>query len=196
VARVSSRRSRTAVVAFTVARAPGPGHRKGLNGPGLRQGFYTAARPVRTTTSACCSLGIWSGSEQGPKPLKRSFLLDAAFAAISREGPNALLVLTDRVFLHHRDRIAAFASEKRLPMMSAYRELAEAGGLMSFGPNFTVMHKQAVRFVDKILKGAKPAELPVEQPAKFEFVINLKSAKAVGVAVSPTLLALADEVIE
>jgi putative tryptophan/tyrosine transport system substrate-binding protein len=122
--------------------------------------------------------------------------LDTAFAAILKEDANTMLVLADRVFLHNRDRIAAFAGENRLPMMSAYRELAEAGGLMSFGPSYAVMHKQAARYVDRILKGAKPAELPVEQPAKFEFVLNLKAAQALGLTIPPTLLARADEVIE
>ena len=122
--------------------------------------------------------------------------LDTAFAAILKEDANSMLVLADRVFLHNRDRIAAFAGENRLPMMSAYRELAEAGGLMSFGPSYAVMHKQAARYVDRILKGAKPAELPVEQPAKFEFVLNLKAAQALGLTIPPTLLARADEVIE
>jgi putative tryptophan/tyrosine transport system substrate-binding protein len=111
--------------------------------------------------------------------------LDTAFAAILKEGANTMLVLADRVFLHNRDRIAAFAGENRLPMMSAYRELAEAGGLMSFGPSYAVMHKQAARYVDRILKGAKPAELPVEQPAKFEFVLNLKAAQALGLTSHP-----------
>jgi putative ABC transport system substrate-binding protein len=122
--------------------------------------------------------------------------LDTAFAAILKEDANTMLVLADRVFLHNRDRIAAFAGENRSPMMSAYRELAEAGGLMSFGPSYAVMHKQAARYVDRILKGAKPAELPVEQPAKFEFVLNLKAAQALGLTIPPTLLARADEVIE
>ena len=107
-----------------------------------------------------------------------------------------MLVLADRVFLHNRERIVAFAAKNRLPTMNAYRELVEAGGLMSFGPSYAVMHRQAARYVDKILKGDKPAELPIEQPARFELVINLRRAKALGIDVPPTLLARADEVIE
>jgi putative tryptophan/tyrosine transport system substrate-binding protein len=80
--------------------------------------------------------------------------------------------------------------------MNAYRELVEAGGLMSFGPSYAVMHRQAARYVDKILRGAKPQDLPVEQPAKFEFVVNLKSAAALGLTVPPRILLRADEVIE
>jgi putative ABC transport system substrate-binding protein len=122
--------------------------------------------------------------------------LDRALAAILEERADVVLVLADRVFLHNRARIVDFALENRLPIMSAYRELAEAGGLMSFGPNYAVMHRQAARYVDKILKGAKPEDLPIEQPARFELVVNLKSATALGIAIPPTVLARADEVIE
>jgi putative ABC transport system substrate-binding protein len=128
--------------------------------------------------------------------VRRAEDLDNAFAAILRERADVILVLADRVFLHDRERIVEFARKNRLPIMSAYVELVQAGGLMSFGPSYAVMHKQAARYVDKILKGAKPAELPIEQPARFEFVINLKTAKALGIAVPPSLLARADEVIE
>jgi putative ABC transport system substrate-binding protein len=129
-------------------------------------------------------------------PVRKAEDFDEAFAAISREGADAMLVPADRVFLHNRERIIGFAAKNRLPIMSAYRELAEVGGLMSFGPNYAVMHRQAARYVDKILKGAKPAELPIEQPARFELVINLRTAKALGLPVPPTLLARADEAIE
>jgi putative ABC transport system substrate-binding protein len=121
---------------------------------------------------------------------------DDAFAAILAERPGALVVLADRVFLHGRDRIMNFAGQQRLPGVYAYRELVEAGGLMSYGPNYAEMHASAAAFVDKILKGVKPADLPIEQPIKFELVINLKAAKALGIEVSPTLLATADEIIE
>jgi putative ABC transport system substrate-binding protein len=122
--------------------------------------------------------------------------LDGAFAAMVAERPGALVVLADRVFLHGRDRIMSFAKQQRLPGVYAYRELVEAGGLMSYGPNYAEMHASAATYVDKIFKGAKPADLPIEQPIKFELVINLKAAKALGIEVSPTLLATADELLE
>jgi putative ABC transport system substrate-binding protein len=122
--------------------------------------------------------------------------LDGAFAAILKERPEALLILADRVFLHNRTRMMDFATRQRLPNVNAYRELIEAGGLMSFGPSYEDMHRRAAIYVDKILKGAKPGDLPVEQPTKFTLVLSLKAAKAIGLDVSPLLLARADEVIE
>jgi putative ABC transport system substrate-binding protein len=122
--------------------------------------------------------------------------IDDALAAIVRERPDALLVLADRLFLHHRTRIMDFAAQHRLPGVHAYRELVEAGGLMSYGPSYADMHRRAATYVDKILKGAKPADLPVERPVKFELIVNLKAAKALGLDVPATLLARADEVIE
>src|SRR4029453_4939069 len=96
--------------------------------------------------------------------------LDHAFEVISRNRPGGLIVLADRVFLHNRVRVAYFATRNRIPGVYAYTELVDAGGLMSFGPSYPGMHKRAAYFVDKILKGAKPADLPIEQPAKFELV--------------------------
>ena len=122
--------------------------------------------------------------------------LDDALATVESERSEGLLVLPDRVFLHERERLIRFAAEQRLPGVYAYRELVAAGGLMSYGPNYADLHRRAARFVDKILKGAKPADLPVEQPTLFEFVVNLESAKRLGVEVPPSLLAHADEVID
>ena len=120
----------------------------------------------------------------------------AAFAAIVRERPGALLVLADRIFLHNRARIVDFEAKHRLPRVYPYRELVEAGGLMTFGPSYSGMHRRAAHYVDKILKGAKPADLPVEQPTKFDLVINLKTAKTLGLTIPASLLARADQVIE
>jgi ABC-type uncharacterized transport system substrate-binding protein len=129
-------------------------------------------------------------------PVRTGEELDNAFAKVLAEGADAALILADRLFLHNRQRIADFLVTNRLPVMNAYRELVEAGALMSFGPSYAVMHRQAASYVDKILKGTKPADLPVQQPAKFEFVVNLKSAGAIGVAIPHAVLLRADEVIE
>jgi putative ABC transport system substrate-binding protein len=119
-----------------------------------------------------------------------------AFSEILKQRPQALLVLADRVFLHNRARIMKFAAQKRLPGIYAYLELVEAGGLMSYGPSYADMHRRAAAYVDKILKGAKPADLPVERPLKFELVINLKAAKQIGLTIPPNVLARADRVIK
>lgn len=122
--------------------------------------------------------------------------LAPAFEAIVREKPEALLILADRVFLHERNRLMDFANQQKLPNVTAYRELVEAGGLLSYGPSYEDMHRRAADYVDKILKGAKPGSLPVEQPTKFTLIVNLKAAKALGLTVPPLLLARVDEVIE
>jgi putative ABC transport system substrate-binding protein len=119
-----------------------------------------------------------------------------AFAQILKERPGALLVLADRVFLHNRALIMDFAAKHRLPGVYAYLELVEAGGLMSYGPSYADMHRRAATYVHKILKGAKPADLPVEQPTKFELVVNLKTAKTFGLTIPQSVLLRADEVIE
>lgn len=129
-------------------------------------------------------------------PVRAEGEFDAAFAALSRQRPGALIMLADRLFLHHRTRIADFALKQRLPAVYAYRELVEAGGLMSFGPSYPGMHRRAAYFVDRILKGASPAELPMEQPSKFELVINLRTARAFGLAIPQSVLLRADHVIE
>ena len=128
--------------------------------------------------------------------IRKSEDLDDAFAAIRKERPDALLILADRVFLHNRQRMMDFTNEQRLPNVNAYKELVEVGGLMSYGPSYEDMHKRAAIYVDKILKGTKPADLPIEQPSKFTFIVNLKAAKALGVIVPSQLLGLADQLIE
>jgi ABC-type uncharacterized transport system substrate-binding protein len=121
--------------------------------------------------------------------------LENAFATIRKERPGALLVLADRLFLHNRARIMDFAVQNRLPGVHAYQELVEAGGLMSYGPSYAAMHRRAAYFVDRILKGTKPSDLPVEQPRKFELVVNLKTAKHIGLTIPPSVLYRADKVI-
>lgn len=122
--------------------------------------------------------------------------IEEALTRVVAEQPDALLVLADRLFLHHRDRLMGFAREHGLPGVHAYRELVEAGGLMSFGPSYSFMHRQAATYVDKILKGANPGDLPVERPAKFVLVVNIETAEALGIAIPPSVLLRADEVIE
>jgi putative tryptophan/tyrosine transport system substrate-binding protein len=131
-----------------------------------------------------------------PLGVRASEELDQAFAAVLREQSDALVILADRVFLHNRTRLMDFAAKNRLPSVNAYRELVEAGGLMSFGPSYEDMHRRAAAYVDKILSGAKPGDLPIQQPIKFTLAINLKAANALGLTIPPTLLARADEVIE
>ena len=121
---------------------------------------------------------------------------DAAFASIARERIPALLVVTDTIFIQNRARLVELAASQRLPLMSGAREFAEAGALVSYGPSLVEQFRRAATYVDKILRGANPAELPVEQPTKFELVINLETAKALGLAIPPALLNRADEVIQ
>jgi putative ABC transport system substrate-binding protein len=129
-------------------------------------------------------------------PVQAEGDFDHTFHAIVGQRSGALVMLADRLFLHHRARIVEFTARHRLPAVYAYSEMVEVGGLMSFGPSYPEMHRRAAYYVDKILKGAKPSDLPVEQPTKFELVINLKTAKALGLAIPPSLLARADQVIE
>ncbi len=121
--------------------------------------------------------------------------IDSAFATIVKDRPGALLVLGDRLFFAHQTRIIELAGKSRLPTIYSQRLYVEAGGLMSYGANFADQYRRAATYVDKILKGAKPADLPVEQPTKFELVINLKTAKQIGLTIPPYVLAKADRVI-
>jgi putative ABC transport system substrate-binding protein len=122
--------------------------------------------------------------------------LPDAFTAIVKNRPHALVVFADRVFLHQRISIADFASRNRLPVVVTHQEMVDSGALMSFGANYPDMHRRAATYVDKILRGAKPGDLPIEQPSRFELVINLKTAKALGLTIPTTLLLRADRVIE
>jgi putative ABC transport system substrate-binding protein len=121
---------------------------------------------------------------------------DGAFAAMVKERVQALLVLVDRMFSFHRTRLADLAAKSRLPAVYTNRLPVETGGLMSYGPSFPDLWRGAATYVDKILKGAKPADLPAEEPTKFELVINMKAAKTLGLTIPRSLLLRADQVIE
>ncbi len=129
-------------------------------------------------------------------PVRGPQELDDAFAAMDRERAAALLVMTDPMFTGNRARLADLAIKHKLPSMHGVRDNAAAGALMSYGPNFDVISRRAATYVDKILKGTRPADLPVEQPTSFELVINLKTAKILGLKIPPSLLQRADQVIE
>jgi putative ABC transport system substrate-binding protein len=122
--------------------------------------------------------------------------LDAAFASLIQRRIGAVLLSADVFWMTQRDLIAEIAARHTLPIMSHQREVVAAGGLMSYGPSFADAYRQAGVYTGRILKGEKPADLPVVQPTKFEFVINLRTAKTLGLSVPPGLMAIADEVIE
>jgi ABC-type uncharacterized transport system substrate-binding protein len=122
--------------------------------------------------------------------------MEEGFATMSKTSTHALIVLTDPIFFSQRSRIVELATGSRVPAMYFFREFVAAGGLMSYGPSDLDLYRRSATYVDKILKGAKPSELPVQQPTKFDLAINLKTARALGLEVPPTILARADEVIE
>ena len=121
---------------------------------------------------------------------------DGAFEAAKREGAQAVITCPDPVINAQQVRIVDFATKSRLPAMYAGPEFVDAGGLMSYAPRYTDSWRRAATYVDKILKGTKPADLPIEQPTKFEFVVNLKAAKQIGVTIPPNVLVRADKVIK
>jgi putative tryptophan/tyrosine transport system substrate-binding protein len=122
--------------------------------------------------------------------------LDSAFAALARQRTEALVVVADGMFLAERDHIITLAARSRLPAMYPATELVEAGGLMAYSVNLPEMYRRGASYEDRILKGARPADLPVERPTRFYFVINLRTAKALGLTLPPSLLWIADRIIE
>ncbi len=144
------------------------------------------------TKAAVASVGVQLQALGVRDPLE----LDRAFAAMKEARAEALIVESSSLLFAWRERLADLALKNRLPAMFAQGEYAAAGGLMAYSANFADLYRRAATFVDKILKGAKPADLPIEQPTKFELVINLKTAKALGLKIPPSLLARADQVIE
>jgi putative ABC transport system substrate-binding protein len=147
---------------------------------------------LRETEAAARALGIQLQVFEVRNPTE----FDSAFSAMTRDRAGALVVLPDGTFQNERRRIAALAAKGRLPAMYAWREAVDAGGLMAYGASLPDIFRRAAVYVDKILKGTKPADLPVEQPKKFEFIVNLKAAKQIGLTIPPNVLARADKVIK
>jgi putative ABC transport system substrate-binding protein len=156
----------------------------------VRESSPTAAQYVQESRTAARTLGIELQilTERNPKDL------DGIFVAV--QGSSALVVADDAEFTARRAQIAELALRNRLPTVSGLREMVEAGGLMAYGASFGELYRRAASQVRKILQGVNPANVPVEQPTKFEFVLNMRTAKALGLTVPPQLLARADEVIE
>jgi putative tryptophan/tyrosine transport system substrate-binding protein len=150
-----------------------------------------SASQLREAEAAAQALGIQLQTLEARAPQE----IDSAFAAMTRERAGALVVLADAIFVNQGRQIVALAAESRLPAAYPQREFAEAGGLLVYSSNPLDLERRAAVYVDKILKGAKPSDLPVEQPTTFQLVINLKTAQALGLTIPPTLLFQADEVI-
>ena len=158
--------------------------------------LWNAANPANAlvwktveATARAAGLGLYSQQV-------RENDIEGAFVAIMKERPQGLLVLVDALLNQYRNQIVDFTVRERLPAAFQFREFVELGGLMSYGPSLRHMFYRAAYYIDRILKGAKPADLPIEQPTKFELVINLKTAKTLGLTVPSTLLTRADDVIE
>ncbi len=147
---------------------------------------------LRDTESSAKSMGVVVLRFDARRPGD----LENAFLAMKHSRPDAVIFGENTLFLAYRGRIANLAITHRLPMMAAAREYTEAGALLSYGTYFPELFRQAAVYMDRILKGAKPADLPIEQPTKFELVINLKTAKALGLTIPPSLLQRADQVID
>ena len=156
---------------------------------------YQRRMPVligKGTKAAAASLGVPLQSLGVRDPVE----LDRAFAAMKQARAGALIVESSSMLFAWRERLAELALKNRLPTMFAQREYAAAGGLMAYSADFSVLYRRAATFVDKILKGAKPADLPIEKPTKWVFVVNLKTAKALGLTIPQSLLVRADQIIE
>jgi putative tryptophan/tyrosine transport system substrate-binding protein len=155
-------------------------------------GERTEIDMLKEAEAAARSLGVRLQfvEARGPADFER------AFSDMTRARADALTVLPSPTFLYERKRVVNLAAKNRLPTVFAFREYVDAGGLMSYGPDIADMYRRAATYVDKILKGTKPGDLPIEQPTKFELVINLKTAKALGLTIPPSLLQRADQVIE
>jgi putative ABC transport system substrate-binding protein len=151
-----------------------------------------AAPQVKELESAAHSLGV----KLLVRDIRTADDLPAAFDVGAREGADGVLTTAESIFVAQRSRVVQLAAQHRLPGMYPYKLMVDAGGLMAYDSYTSDLQRRAAAYVDKILKGAKPGDLPVEQPTKFELVINLKTAKALGLTIPPSLLQRADEVIQ
>jgi ABC-type uncharacterized transport system substrate-binding protein len=151
-----------------------------------------SAAQLREAKAAARALGVQPQTLEARNPQE----IEGAFAAMIRERAGALLILSDAIFFTQRRQIAELTAKGRLPSIIGTRDYPDAGGLMAYGPNFLDLERRAATFVDRILKGAKPGDLPVEQPTKFELVINLKTAKALQLTIPPSVLGRATQLIE
>jgi putative ABC transport system substrate-binding protein len=158
----------------------------------LNHGNSSHAAVLKSVQAAAQGTGV----KVLPMEARTAQEIETAFSMMSKEKAQAVIVVSDGLFTEHRRQIAEMAAKNRLPSISARGDYAEAGFLMSYSPNFAHSWRRAATYVDKILKGAKPADLPVEQPTKFELVINGKTAKALGLTIPQSLLISADKVIE
>jgi putative ABC transport system substrate-binding protein len=179
---------------------------------GKRLALLRELVPTATTVAMLLNRGnrllhplVWQETETAAKALKitlhrfeveRPDDFEVAFAEMLKQRTVAILVPLDPMFNEQRERLIGLAAKSRLPAMFGERLYVDAGGLVSYGPNYAALYRRAATYVDKILRGAQPADLPVEQPTKFELVINLKTAKALGLTIPQTLLQRADQVIE
>lgn len=146
----------------------------------------------RETETAAKAMGVAVQRHQAQVP--DDFV--GAFSAITKQRANALITFPDALMMAHRKEIAEFAGKLRLPSVGGWSEFADAGGLITYGPNLSDSFRRVAYYIDRVLKGARPADLPVEQPTKFELVINLKTAKQIGVTIPPNVLVRADRVIK
>jgi len=136
------------------------------------------------------------GIQLQPVELRRPEEFNDAFAKVARQRPDGITMVADRFLLAHRMQIVDFVAKTRLPAIYPYRDFVVAGGLMSYSPSYEDLFRRSATYVDKILKGAKPSDLPIEQPTKFELLVNMKTAKTLGVPIPPSLLLRADHVVE
>jgi putative ABC transport system substrate-binding protein len=158
--------------------------------------LWNPANPVAALTLRAAEVAAQAlGVQLHPVEVRDPDAFDRAFAAMTRADAGALLVVGDPMFRQHRHRLAERAATSRLPAVHDDRAYVEAGSLLCYGPSPPDMYRRAATYVDKILKGAKPADLPMEQPTKFELVINLKTAQTLGLTIPPDILFQADEVI-